>query len=261
MGGKVSVSVRSIVVTGVLLVGLVAAYLLGAAGRSAPPASAARAEAGTPHTLVMAGTGSAIAVPDRLSFSLGVGLTRPALDTALGDTNRLMARVLRSLSPYGVERADVQTTGLQMYPVYDYHQYAPPTIRGYRVSQQASVLVKELAQGGRAVSAAVTAGGNAVRVSNISLRVGDPEATMKKARDAAVVQATAKAEQYAAATGQELGDVVSLREVHASPRNVSRSFGYQSLRGVTDTAGLAALPVRAGRDRLGVTVQVVWQFA
>ena len=40
---------------------------------------------------------------------------------------------------------------------------------------------------------------------------------MEEARDAAVAEATAKATQYAEASGQELGDVLTLREVHAKP--------------------------------------------
>ena len=50
----------------------------------------------------------------------------------------------------------------------------------------------------RAVAAAVEAGGNGVRVRDIRLEVGDPDAVLEKARDAAVEAATAKAEQYAA---------------------------------------------------------------
>ena len=102
----------------------------------------------------------------------------------------------------------MQTTGLSMYPEYDYPAYGPPVLTGYRVTQRAQVHVRELAQGGAAVSAAVETGGNGVRVSDIRLEVGDPDAVLEQARDAAVEAATAKAEQYAAATGQALGDVV-----------------------------------------------------
>ena len=210
MGEKtVTVSVRGVLLAAVVALALLSAYLVGNAGNGGTPAQAAApvAPAADTHrrTLTMAGTGEGIAVPDQLSFDLAVGLMRPDLDTALADTSRVMDRVLASLEGLGVAKGDVQTTGLSMYPVYDYHQYSPPTIRGYRVSQRATVLVKELKQGGRAVSTAVATGGNVVQVSNIRLRVGDPDAAMKKARDAAVAEARTKAEQYAAAAGQELG--------------------------------------------------------
>lgn len=262
----VTIGVRGLLVTTLALLALGTAYLLGDAGGGGVPAQAAgqppaaAADGERPRTLTMAGTGEATAVPDELAFSLEVAATRSDLETALDDTSRITDRVLRSLTRYGVRRRDVQTTGLSMYAVYDYHVNAPRTLRGYRVSQRAEVLVKDLAQGGRAVSAAVAAGGNTVRVDDIRLRVGDPEAVLRKARAEAVAQATAKAEQYAAAAGQELGAVRTLREVRSSePTPVwDRGFEVQAVRGALDAA---AVPIRAGRDDLSVTVQVVWEFA
>jgi uncharacterized protein YggE len=266
MNGNVTIGVRSILATGVVLLGLVAAYLLGSAGGGAAPARAAEQATAAPvaaadRTLTMVGEGQATAVPDQLVFALAVGATRPDLETALDSASTTMERVLAALAPYDVKRADVQSTGLSMYPVYDYHSYSPPTLRGYRVSQRASVLVKELKLGGRAVSAAVSAGGNAVRVRDIKLRVGDPQAVMAKARDAAVAEATAKARQYAEATGQDLGEVLTLREVTTSNRPANRAMTF-GLNGLTDSARAATpVPIRAGRQDLGVTVQVVWEFA
>ena len=262
MGEKtVTVSVRGMLLAAVVLLALLSAYLVGNAGGAGTPAQAAAPAATDTHrrTLTMAGTGEATTVPDQLAFDLEVGLMRPDLDTALSDASGVMARVLASLEGLGVAKGDVQTTGLSMYPVYDYHPYSPPTIRGYRVSQRASVLVEELEQGGRAVSTAVDTGGNAVRVSNIRLRVGDPDAAMKKARDTAVAEARTKAEQYAAAAGQNLGNVVTLREVSA-PRPASvRDYALQ--RGALDAAVAGkALPIRTGKDTMKVTVRVVWEL-
>ena len=96
-----------------------------------------------------------------------------------------------------------------MSPVYDYPSYGPPLLRGYRVTQRARVTVPELDRAGDAITAAVRTGGNAVRVGDIRLLVGDREGVLKRARDAAVAEATAKAEQYAEATAQTLGDVLS----------------------------------------------------
>ncbi|MFC4786171.1 SIMPL domain-containing protein [Nocardioides sp. MAHUQ-72] len=263
MGEKtVTMSVRGLLLTAVVLLGLLSAYLVGGAGGGGGPAVAAAPAAdpqGRQRVMTMAGTGEASVVPDQLSFDLAVGLLRPDLDTALDDSSRVMDRVLARLADLGIARGDVQTTELSMYPVYDYHQYSPPTIRGYRVSQRATVLVKQLRQGGRAVSTAVAAGGDDVRVSNIRLRVGDPDRAMEEARDAAVEQARTKAEQYAAAAGQTLGDVVTLREVGAPQRrSIDRGYVLHGLRATADMA--AVLPVRAGKDRMKVTVQVVWEL-
>ncbi len=216
MDAKLTVSVRSILVTALVVLALLVAYLLGSAGGGGSPAQAVEEEqpsAEQPRELTMTGTGDATAVPDQLSFDLGVTAVRPDLDAALDAASATMDRVLGTLAEQGVAKADVQTTGLSMSAVYDYDPYDPPTITGYRVNQRATVLVRELKQGGAAVAAAVEAGGNEVRVGDIRLLVGDSDAVMAEARDAAVAEATEKAEQYAAASGQELGEVLTLREV------------------------------------------------
>jgi uncharacterized protein YggE len=255
---KVTVSVRSILLAGLVLLGLLVAYLLGSAGGTGAPANAAVEQQPTDRrTVVMSGTGEATAVPDQLSFGLSVAVTRTDLDTALADANATMKRVLGSLGDYGVEKGDVQTTGLSMNPVYDYHEYAPATIIGYRVSERARVTVKDLRKGGKAITAAVTAGGNNVRASNIRLEVSNPDVVLKAARDAAVKDATTKANDYAAATGQSLGDVVSLHEVSpATPRGLV----YPQRATYAELAG-KAVPIRAGEDDLKVTVAIIWEFS
>lgn len=257
-----TLSNRAVLVTAVVALAVAVAYLLGNAGSPAQAASSAAsstndaAATAHPRTLVTTGTGTSVGVPDQLTFSVSVGLTRADLQTALADANTTTSRVLAALSANGVRRADVQTTGLSMNAVYDYHRNGPPTLRGYHVSQRAQVLVRDLADGGRAVTAAVSAGGDDVRVGGIGLKIGDTDSLLASARKAAVVEASTKAKEYAAATGQSLGQVLKLREVHAaatSPQPVPQSYA------AADSAR-SAVPIRAGRDKLAVTVRIVWQF-
>jgi uncharacterized protein len=258
MDRSVTLSLKGVLVGLVVALALVVAYLLGNAGGSAQAApTTAPATDDHPRTLVMTGTGRTVGVPDEVAFSLSVGLVRPTLQTALADANATMNRVLTRLDELGVRRSDVQTTGLQMNAVYDYHAYAPPTLRGYRVSQRAEVLVRDLATGGRAVTAAVDAGGDAVRVGDIGLRIADTDSLLARSRAAAVKEATAKAQQYADATGQSLGAVMSLREVRSSPTGTTHPVAFQR----EALAGKAPLPIRAGRDKLSVTVRIVWSLA
>ena len=90
MDRTMTVSVKGLLVTAVVLLALLAAYLLGGAGGAAPsPAQAAPAAAERParedaRTLRMVGTGEATVVPDQLGFTLSVTAKQPALDDALG---------------------------------------------------------------------------------------------------------------------------------------------------------------------------------
>lgn len=263
MDKNLTVSVRGLLVTGLVVVALAVAYLLGGSGAGTSPARAAEepaAPAGAARTVTMSGIGTASAVPDQLAFQLSVGVTRPDLDAALADSSATMKRVVAVLTDGGVDKKDIQTTGLSMNPVYDYPQYGPPVLTGYRVGQRASVLVQDLGKGGRLIGLAVSTGGNGVRVSNLRLQVGDTHAVYAEARKAAVETATAKATEYAEATGQALGDVLTLREV--SPSTASSSYP-QALadEAAYDRAAKSVVPVSAGEDELVARVQVIWELS
>lgn len=259
MDSNVTVSVRSILMVALVALALVVAYLLGGSGGGTSAQAVEDEPAGTEQEriLTMTGTGEATAVPDQLSFDLGVTVVRPDLETALDDASATMNRVLAALGDHGVEKKDVRTTGLSMNAVYAYPDGAPPTITGYRVNQRARVLVQDLKAGGAAVAAAVQAGGNDVRVGDIRLLVGDTEAVMEEAREAAVAEATEKASQYAEASGQELGEVITLREVHARPVPTPT---YAARGAMVLTSADVAVPIRAGQERGAVTVRIVWEL-
>lgn len=250
------VSVKGLVASGLALLALMAAYLVGANGRPALTPAEAADDTGSAalRSVAVVGRGTASAVPDQLSFALSATAKSTDLDQALADSSAAMRRALDALAEFGVEKGDTQTTGLSMDPEYYYPEGGPPVLTGYRVTQRAKVEVSELAQGGKAIGAVVRAGGDAVRVSSIQLEVSDPEAAMARARDDAMAQAEAKAEQYAAAAGATLGDVVTIRET-AVPQTVELQYAR------LDAAKAApAVPLRAGRTDLTVRVSVVWEL-
>ncbi len=249
---------RTVLLSLLTAAALAVAYLLGAAGPDD-----ARAAVQTPGgdtslgTITMTGTGEVVAVPDQIAFKVSVAREADDVATAMDDASSTMTRVLDALARSGVERKDTESTGLSVDPQYYYANNLPPQLTGYRVRQSMSVLVRDLRLGGDAIAAAVSAGGNAVRVNGISLRVGDKDALMAKARDAAVEDAAAKAEQYAEATGQPLGDVLTVREGRLPGRTRPDRDVLLSYR-AADMEALKAVPIRAGQTDLGVKVTVVW---
>ncbi len=265
MDQTVTVSVKGLLAAVLALLVVVAAYLLGGAGATTVlPAQAATSPqptaAGERPTVRMIGEGEATVVPDQLSFTLSVTRKEPDLDAALAGSSQTLDRVLARLRGLGVRAGDVQTTGLQMHPEYDYSSHSPPVLTGYRVTQRARVTVRVLADGGLVVSAAVRTGGNGVRATDLRLGVSDPESALERARDAAVASATAKAEQYADAAGQDLGAVLSIQELGGSRAAVRELRDGASLSRAAYDAS-KALPIRAGRDDLSVEVEVQWAFA
>ncbi|CAN5509073.1 hypothetical protein BH11ACT8_BH11ACT8_26720 [soil metagenome] len=180
MDKNVTVSVKAVLLTGLVLVALAVAYLLGQAGGT--PAAVAADSTGTAagadaRTLTMRGVGKVTAVPDEVGFDVTVQVTRPDISTALSDTNDLLDGVLTTLDGLGISKEDIETTGLRMNPQYRYVKHHRE-FRGYHVEQSVAVLVKDVDGAGAAISGVVESGGNAVRVGDIRLQVGDPEAAL-----------------------------------------------------------------------------------
>ncbi len=261
MNTSVSVSVRSLLVAmGIVLAVLVGYVLGGPRGAGVPTAAAAAAPANDKpaRSITMTGSGDATGVPDQMSFNLSVGSTADDVATAMDEANKRMSAATRALRQHGVAKKDIETTGLSIDPQYDYVDQRE-VLTGYRVKQSASVLVRSLRDAGTALSAAVSAGGNSSRVSGLTLQIGERDQLLAQAREKAVEEATAKAEQYAEATGQDLGDVVTLSEVKATPaRPLDEQYRSADLSALSVTKG--TVPIQAGSEKVDVEVSVVWQL-
>ena len=261
---RATVDVRTLALVLAVAAALLMAYFVGALRHGdAAQAATDTASAGTPAassdepTMVMTGTGKATGVPDEMTFRVAIHQTAADVSTALAQANRTATDVLHRLRTEGVAPLDIKTTGLSIRPVYAYSSSAPPVITGYAASESMSVAVKDLATSGRVLGATADAGGNAVRISSIKLGIADQDALMKQARQDAVAEATAKAKEYAAATGQSLGKVISVREV--TPGSSIPPVPTAAYR-AEDLAASAIVPIRTGRSPLQVTVAIVWSL-
>lgn len=260
MTQSVTISVKGLLIAGVALMALVAAYLAGANGApplahaQAPAVAAAQGDEERP-TLTMTGRGTATAVPDQLSFTLTARAKRDTLQAALRTSSTAMREAQEQLEEFGVAAEDVATTGLEMNPEYNYPKSGPAVLTGYRVTQRARVSVSDLEAGGEAMAAVVRSGTSTVKVGNITLEVAETDDVLAQARDAAVAQARTKAEQYAAAADVDLGSVVSIREV----RRDDSSPAPIEARAQADLA--SGVPIAAGEQEQGVEVEIIWSLA
>jgi uncharacterized protein YggE len=262
---RASIDVRTLVIALAVAAALMVAYVVG----SGQGGGSARADAATgdttdpadPPTMVMTGTGKVTPVPDEMTFHVSIHAKQPDVSSALARANVTATRILHRLRTEGVNPTYVKTGGLSIHPDYDYSS-GRAVISGYAASESLNVAVKDLSSAGRVLGAATDAGGNAVQISGIRLGVSDPDALLAQARKAAVDEATAKAQEYADATGRDLGAVISVREVlpgSSIPAVPSATDSF--LRGAADLAATSVVPIRAGRSSNSVTVAVVWTFA
>ena len=131
-----------------------------------------------------------------------------------------------------------------------------PQITGFRVNNQLTVKVRDLDRLSDVLDDAITAGGDAVRVNNISFSVDEPEQYLGEAREQAMQDARERAEQLAALAGVTLGQLRSVSESSASPQALGRGgFGAEFAFAVA-----APTPLSPGEIEVSLTVFVVYEL-
>jgi len=249
MDKSITLSTRTLLLAGLVALAVVAAYLVGRAG----PAPASAETSDSTRTITVTGVGHVAVVPDQLGFQLSVSVLRDDLDQAMDDGNAAMQSVIDTLKGAGVADKDVQTTDVSLYPEYGHRKGQPRTLRGYRVNQTVSVTVEELDRASDVVGAALAAGGEGVSLDGLQLQVGDQDGKLGPARNDALDQAKAKAEEYAAHAGQELGDIVRISEV------TDQAYDPELAYSAADSAR-APVPLAPGQQDLTANVVVVYEL-
>jgi uncharacterized protein len=239
------------VATAALLVG---AFAIGSAlggGSGAQAASTAPRQpasgASAAGRITVTGTGAVTGTPNQLVLSMGVQVNGGSVSAALAQANQATDRVTAALQSLGVASADIQTSGLSIYPSYSARSQVP---NGYQVSESLTATLRQLDKAGRQIQAAADAGGNAITVSDVSLNLTDDGPLLAVARANAMKDARAKADQFASAAGQPLGQVISITPAGgASPPMFSQA----------EPAGSgSAVPISPGSQQVSVSVTVVY---
>jgi uncharacterized protein len=205
--------------------------------------------------ITVTGTADVAGTPDTLELSLAVTARASTVDKALDQANSAAKKVQDSLRHNGVAAKDLQTTDLQIQPEYSYPNNDTPVLQGYTVSEGITARLRDLGKAGSAISEAASAGGNAVRINGIQLDLSDTSKLVVAARDKAMADAKAKAEQYAKAAGRSLGQVVSVTENVSEPAPVD-----YSMRSAAAPDTLKSVPIQPGSQDVGVRVTVVYAF-
>jgi uncharacterized protein YggE len=245
-------------VAGGLIAVLAAAYFLGGVRSpervAATPTQTQQPGAAQADTVSVAGLGRIAGTPDTLLLQLGVESRGPDVSKALDAANKAQGRVSASLKSHGVAAADLKTSGLGVQANYNYDNNKQ-TLIDYVATESLTVKLRDLDKAGAAISAAVTAGGNEIRVNGASLDLEGNSGLVKDARAAAFADAKAKAEQYAKLSGRELGAVSTVTEqVQDSPPVPV----FESAPMAADAA--KSVPIERGSQEVAVHVQIVWSL-
>lgn len=239
---------KSIAILGSLLV----IMLLAACSVPAVSAQATTPEQPVNRQISVTGTGKVTIAPDMAYINIGVNSQSADVGEALDMNNQKSEAVSSALKNMGVEAKDIQTTSFNIWPQQQYSQMGEMTGTIYVVDNVVNVTVRDLGMLGQLLEASVTAGANSI--NSIQFDVSDREKALSTARDLAVKNAKAQAEELAMLAGVELGEITNISAYVGSvvpmPYGMGGGAGY---------AMEAAVPVSAGS--MVITTEVSMTFA
>lgn len=214
-------------------------------------------EKATERSISVQGQGTASAKPDLVTLSLGVQTTGDTALEAISLNSEQMTGVIGAIQGAGIADEDIQTSGINLYPVYEdrslVRQGEQRQVVGYRASNSVSVTVRDIEKAGAVLDAALVAGAN--QVSGVQFGLSDTDALITDALIAAVDDAKAKAQTIADALGVQLGAALIVTEEWIERPQARAQFA----RAESLDAGGFAPPVQGGT--VGVTAHIRVTFA
>jgi uncharacterized protein YggE len=180
------------------------------------------------HILAVSGMGTIKVNPDLARIVLSVVTEGKTTSDTVAQNAEIVNQMIKKLSDIGITKENVQTTGYNIYPVYNYpNDGSQPYITGYRVSHSLEVSVKDAnmtqlgIRAGNIIDEAVAAGIN--QVSGVQFTVA--EQTLKQLKDQALQLAISDASGKANITANALGvKIVGVQSVSESSPNTYPVF-------------------------------------
>lgn len=200
----------------------------------------------------VSGLGTVTVTPDVAVLTLGVEVQAATVIGAQEQAAGAMDAVMGELDRLGVAEKDIKTQYYNIYPVRTWDK-GKDTLIGYRVTNMVTVKIRDIGDTGVIIDAVVSAGGDYIRINSISFIVDDPSAYYEEAREKAMADAEAKAEQLASLAGVTLG----------KPTYISEGGGYipvpydRAMSGL-EVAIAPETPISPGETEIRLTVQVVY---
>lgn len=204
------------------------------------------------RSISVPGVGRVAVQPDIATLRLGVLVVRQTAAAARESAAATMTAVLEALSAKAVAKKDMRTALLSLSPVTDYSPETGPRVTGYQVANSVAVTVRDLAQAGALIDAALAAG--ATSMDGLDFTVDDPSAAEGQARQLAMADARRRAQTIAAASGVTLGAVIGVVELDHSGAPVP----FPGPRAMAFKAEAADTPVEAGSQEIVVSVSVAY---
>ena len=211
----------------------------------------------TENGVTLDATGSVKVVPDGVQFNFSVFAVEATSKSASERANVLANQAREALNESKIDKEDISTQNVSVYPEYSYSPEGKQTLIGFRASQSFAVTLRDTEYAGAVVDAVLLLVGTDLTIDTLAPILLDTSDALEQARENAIKLAKKKAEDYADLLDVELGDVISVREFSSSSsipqpwlRDMATADSLESTKTVVDL----------GTQEVTVTVEVRWAF-
>ncbi len=193
----------------------------------------------------VSGEGKAEGRPDTAYLNLGFSAENSSLAAAREEAAKKMDSVLAKIKSLGVAEKDIQTSNYSVYRDQERDVFV--------VGNDVRVTIRNVESSSKLLDEAIDAGANSVH--GISFGIEDRTALEKQAREKALQDARARAEELARLGGVRLGEPVAISEGMVTPPPII----YQERAMAQDSAGAASTtPIEPGQLEVSIQVQVTY---
>lgn len=211
----------------------------------------ALAEAAPGATITVSGSASVTLKADYVQVTVGVSTSAPTVEEASEKNTAAIHTVIAALKEAGVLEDDIATSNYSVGAEYDYSSFSGQKLMGYNVSNQLSVIIRDMDHIGATLDKATAAGANTIY--NIQFLSTQADAAQDEATVHAVQDAMRRAELLANAAGHRLGSIVSISDSVTGSSGMPRV--YKST--MDAAAGNSILPDDAS---VSVSVTIVFEL-
>lgn len=162
------------------------------------------------RTITIESEGNIRAVPDIAKVNMGAQTVAQTVAESQEANTELVDSLVLRLKQLGIDRADIQTSGYNIFPRYNYDEEEGQVLEGYEVNQQLTIKIRNLNKIQDVFALAGEVGAN--NVEGLTFTIDDPDIYYDDARNEAVKKLNEKTETLAQTLGVSFLRIVEYDE-------------------------------------------------
>jgi len=207
------------------------------------------------NQITVSGQGKVYTSPDIATLTLGVQTEGKDVKEITQKNVSSMNKIIDGLKKLNIENKDIQTAQYTVNSQYDWTEEGGRVLKGYTISQNVEVKIRDFTKIGDVLSMATENGANVV--GDLQFSIEDAEQFKTQARAEAIKQAKEKAVVLAQQTGINLGDIINVYEDSYGYAPVA--YSSAKLMGAGTDAVQESAQIESGEQTVTVTVNLTYK--